>query len=638
MAGIAGVAGGRQPLDHADLVHRMSARLRYHTGSRAEHWRLAGEAALCSVRADAASAAPRPLVSDATGVCLVLFGECVGHDDDQRELGRLGHKFVGPGRDDALFCLRLYEAFGAAGFSRLSGSFCLVIHDPRTRETLLVSDRLASRPLFYGADAGGALIFATQVSAILEASGVDRTLDHGAMLEFCANQRVFGAKTYHRGVKILPPASMLRYRDGEVAIESYWSLRYRPQAGSLDDYAEELAATIRRAVRRLTDAGGRTALLLSGGLDARMILAAAETELTCYTFGDYENFETAVARHVAELKGFPFHFLQRPPNHYADMVDTAVEIGSGMHPFNHAHAVGFIDRMRSDCDSITHGYGTEILFRGTSLPRVRRTRFGIDMGPTLDTGFRATDLRSRLLVRGYSLMGKGVRELLTPAAARAMDDRLAATVDELIAAARDHASASHDAFLFPDIYYRSRFPSFVFELSMRPYIAERSIDFDNEIIDLHLRMPVEIRCGNRLWLRAMERLDRRVAHAVTANTGYSPFTPPALASALDKVRASIGRPPRRASAMRAAQSSAGVPGAGLSPISWPRFDAMIRENSALRTMIVETLSDPEALTPDLFDHGRIAKLVDDHLAGKVHARHVLFALLTLGRWCKKHAG
>jgi asparagine synthase (glutamine-hydrolysing) len=636
MAGIAGAIGGARPLDHAALVGRMAACLVHHAASRVDAWSTEGQAALCGVRPVDTEDAPRPIASERTGVCLVLFGECVGYEAERRELERRGHSFE-PAGGDSLFCLRLYEEYGPEAFSRLSGSFCLAIHDPRSRECLLVSDRLGSRPLFYGVDADGALVFATQVSAVLASPTVSRALDTGAILEFCANQRVFGTKTYHEGVKILPPASVLRFRQGRLEIASYWALHYRPQPGSLNDYADELATTLRTAVGRITKGRRRTALLLSGGLDARMILAAAETELTCYTFGDYENFETEVARRVTGIRGFPFHFLERSPNHYTDMIAPAVEIGSGMHPFNHAHALGFIEHIRRDCDTITHGYGTEILFRGTSLPRKARKFLGINLGAELDTSFSEADLNRRMLSRGYSLVGKGIRDLLTPAANQAFEAQLAATTKEMIEASRNSVAGVHDAFLWPDIYYRGRFPSFLFELSIRPFIAERSIDFDNEIIDLHLRMPVDIRCGNRLWLRAMERLNRDVAHAITANTGYSPFTPVAITSALDKARAVAGLPSRRATGMQTAQAGASKPAQALSPISWPRFDVMIRENARLRAMVSETLTDPQALPPDIFDHVRLANLVENHLAGRVHARHQLFALLTLGLWCKKYA-
>ena len=64
---------------------------------------------------------------------------------------------------------------------------------------------------------------------------------------------------------------------------------------------------------------------------------------------------------------------------------------------------------------------------------------------------------------------------------------------------------------------------------------------------------------------------------------------------------------------------------------------MIRNNARLRSMITDTLSDPEALPPSVFNLGRIAELLSEHLAATGHHRDVLFALLTFGRWHKKYA-
>ena len=64
---------------------------------------------------------------------------------------------------------------------------------------------------------------------------------------------------------------------------------------------------------------------------------------------------------------------------------------------------------------------------------------------------------------------------------------------------------------------------------------------------------------------------------------------------------------------------------------------MIRNNPRLRHLITETLSDPEALPPWIFDHRRVQALFDDHMAGLGQYRNILFVLLTFGRWHKKYA-
>ena len=63
---------------------------------------------------------------------------------------------------------------------------------------------------------------------------------------------------------------------------------------------------------------------------------------------------------------------------------------------------------------------------------------------------------------------------------------------------------------------------------------------------------------------------------------------------------------------------------------------MIRHNERLRELTVDTLGDDAALPPALFDRDRVQALLNDHLADRGSYRLILFALLTFGRWHKKH--
>jgi hypothetical protein len=137
-----------------------------------------------------------------------------------------------------------------------------------------------------------------------------------------------------------------------------------------------------------------------------------------------------------------------------------------------------------------------------------------------------------------------------------------------------------------------------------------------------------------LWLKAMALLNSKVAAVVNANTGYAPATPAALISMVDAGKAAMRRMPLLWRLGRDDKGPA-LP-AGFSPISWPRFDWLIRHNPKLRQLTVDTLNDAEALPPDIFDRDRVQALLIDHLADRGSYRIILFALLTFGRWHKKH--
>jgi hypothetical protein len=180
----------------------------------------------------------------------------------------------------------------------------------------------------------------------------------------------------------------------------------------------------------------------------------------------------------------------------------------------------------------------------------------------------------------------------------------------------------------------------LFEISLQSFMKERGLFFDNGVIDLFLRMPQPLRSSNEVWLKALRRLAPKVARAVNADTGHSMLMHPALAALLDATSSKAGKLPlawRWQAARQRTSGDAAAP-AGHSAISWPRFDWMIRNHEGLRTMIADTLGDPAALPPALFDHAKLQALLQSHLSGQGSHRTLLFTMLTFGRWHRRHGG
>jgi asparagine synthase (glutamine-hydrolysing) len=635
MGGLVGIVGG-QGQEQATLLEAMVEALTFTPKRRVE--RTVGQsAALAVVTHGPQGDGPAVARSEDGTRFLLLFGECFDYTDAKKRLEASGCRFRHPA-NDAEFFLHLYEQKSIDGLVDLSGSFCAAIYDASAHELTLVSDRLGTRPLFHALTPDGRLVFATQVSSILRCADVPRDLDTAAVLEFCTLQRVLGDKTHHAAIRVLPPASVLRFDGSRIKISEYWQLRYAPQPGSADEYAEELAQVMRWSARNLHRGGGKVAMLLSGGLDARMVVAASEGPLHCYTFADYFNPEVRAAQQVAAAKGFEFTFLKRKPDHYVDLLDRSVEIGGGMYAFNHAHAIGSLDEISAKCDVVTHGYAPELMFRGTSLPRVPRQWLGLEIDEVPDPSLKHSSLGQRILSRGYSMLSQGARNLLTPSAAQQLDVVLARTSEELVARASTESDNVYDQFLAPDVYHHARYPSMLFEISLRSFMKERSLFFNNGVIDLFLRMPLALRSSSVVWLKALRRLDRKVAGAVNANTGHSALMHPALAALLDITSSRAARLPLawRWHAARQSKADASAP-ASHSPISWPRFDWMIRNHDRLRTTIASTLTDPAALPPEIFDHAKLHALLENHLNGQASHRHLLFAMLTFGRWHQRYS-
>ncbi|GAI98364.1 unnamed protein product, partial [marine sediment metagenome] len=285
------------------------------------------------------------------------------YQEQKLKLIHNGHKFKFK-NNDAEYCLHLYEEMQEKAFKELNGSFCFAIYNLATHELLLVNDRFSSYSLFYYLTDKGTLLFGTQLSSIVQSFEVPRELNISSIFEFFTFQRCLGTKTFYKDINVLPPATVLGYREGNIFLNSYWERRYKEEKHPEKYYVDKLAGALKKSVERRTKGNHRFGILLSGGLDSRTILAASDKKMVCFTVGDFGNREVKLAKRITKAKDCTHIFLKRELDHYANLVDKAVEIGDGMQSFMHAHFIGFFDQIQKKCDILFHSLGSEGYFRG----------------------------------------------------------------------------------------------------------------------------------------------------------------------------------------------------------------------------------------------------------------------------------
>ncbi len=573
------------------------------------------------------------IVRDPSGrYSIAMAGEIFDWKKDMHRLGGMEH--VGnKGALEAGYILKLYTKKGFSAFAGLNGSFCFAIHDALNKQLLVATDRMASWPVYYAVTQTGELAFSTEIYSLLQSGMLQAKLDIRALVELLGLQRVYGDKSLVEGISWLRPGTLLRWTPEKVSFDTYWKPIYKAVSGSVEDYAEEMARVVRRALdSRMRD--GRTAgILLSGGLDSRMILAGSESTLKCFTFGDYENREYQIARRISAARGFPSIFLQRERGHYLRLLAPSVRIGSGMYAFNHAHPVGFVNKIQEvyGCDVLFHGFAPELLFRGTNIPYEVKQFRGIKYGRKVHFIGSEKELQSRILKRNYSLFSLKPWKVL-----RSVDENLVFecyrdTAKMLCTEAMSFANNPMDAYWWPDLHYHSRYPSYLFQMSLRPFVIERGVVFDNDMIDLHLHMPTEMRCGNRVWIRALKKLCPPLAGIPDANTGCPPTLPEPL-QFLYSSRMKVFEGLPFAWRLASRKDYRNPHPEGLSPLSWPRFDWMIIHDAPFRRKIEEVIFNPKYIDPEIFDVSEVRRIFHNHVNGIQTNRNILFILLTFGEW------
>ena len=215
----------------------------------------------------------QPMANEDQSIWIAYNGEVYNHAEMRPGLEAAGHRFAN--RSDTEALLHLYEEDGPEMVHKLRGMFAFAIWDKPRRRLLLVRDRLGIKPLYW-AEAGGRLLFASEIKSILESGLVKPELNAEAMPEFCAFGYNVGATTLYRGIHKLPPSCRMIWQDGKIQIEQYWDIIYpaRPAAISEDDAVAQFTELFFESVKLRLMSDVPLGVFLSGGIDSSAIAAA----------------------------------------------------------------------------------------------------------------------------------------------------------------------------------------------------------------------------------------------------------------------------------------------------------------------------------------------------------------------------
>ena len=173
-------------------------------------------------------------------------------------------------------------------------------------------------------------------------------LDVAGLVGVLLTNGLVGGATLWKGVRRLAPGHQLRVRDGRVRELETYRVPEAMEAASLpfSGHVELLAEAIGSAVRRHAPIGHRYGLLLSGGLDSRMLagfLAAQGTRAHALTFGRHDDVELACAKGVTSALGLDHDTAEIPAAAYPPAAEVLARWESlaagfggvpewGMHP------------------------------------------------------------------------------------------------------------------------------------------------------------------------------------------------------------------------------------------------------------------------------------------------------------------
>lgn len=98
------------------------------------------------------------------GSALVCNGEIYGFERIKQILQQKGYSFQS--QSDCEILLPLYKEYGTAMFRMLDAEFALILYDAEELEFVAARDPIGIRPLYYGYDEKGSIVFASEAKTL----------------------------------------------------------------------------------------------------------------------------------------------------------------------------------------------------------------------------------------------------------------------------------------------------------------------------------------------------------------------------------------------------------------------------------------------------------------------------------------
>lgn len=315
MCGICGMYNlrSREPVSR-ELIERMT-HLISHRGPDDSGVYLAADLGLGFARLSIIdlSGGHQPMSNETGDIWIVFNGEIWNYKTLRKELIEKGHRFRT--NSDTETIVHAYEEYGVDCVARLHGMFGFAIWDSPRKRLLLARDRVGKKPLYY-TRVDGDFLFASEIKSLLCHPRVKRQVDAQALADFLSVRYVPAPATLFTNIHKVQPGHWLLCEQDTIHEECYWDYTFsKTEQRPVKEYMLGIREHIRRAVEERMMADVPVGAMLSGGVDSSIItgtmsqLTSQRVQTFCVGF-DVPNYsELPYARLAAEHFGTEHHEL-----------------------------------------------------------------------------------------------------------------------------------------------------------------------------------------------------------------------------------------------------------------------------------------------------------------------------------------
>lgn len=208
---------------------------------------------------------------------VVCNGEIYGFERWKEQLKAKGYVFASD--SDCEILLPMYREYGVDTFAKLDAEFACILYDGESGEYVAARDPIGIRPLYYGYDAAGSILFASEAKNLV---GIAEEI------------RPFPPGHYYKGGKFHCYHDIAKV---EKASED-----------GLEEVCENIRTKLIRGVEKRLVSDAKVGFLLSGGLDSSLVCSIAQkkskTPIKTFAIGmSRDAIDLKYARQAADFIG-----------------------------------------------------------------------------------------------------------------------------------------------------------------------------------------------------------------------------------------------------------------------------------------------------------------------------------------------
>ena len=231
------------------------------------------------------------------GSYVVCNGEIYGFAEEREQLKEKGYTFQSD--SDCEILLPMYQEYGTEMFAKLDAEFACIIYDGKTGEYIAARDPIGIRPLYYGYDQEGVIVFASEAKNLV-----------GLVKE------------------IMPFPPGCYYKGGEFITYCDIAKVEKVSGDDLETACQNIHDKLIKGVEKRLVADAKVGFLLSGGLDSSLVCAIAakksDKPIRTFAIGMSEDaIDLKYAKMVADYIGSEHTEIYMTP---ADVINSLEEV------------------------------------------------------------------------------------------------------------------------------------------------------------------------------------------------------------------------------------------------------------------------------------------------------------------------